>query len=138
MPWRPGPGLGFTTGRPWLPDGERTAADTAGVQRDDPGSHLAAVRRLFAARRTCCPPARPAAAPPCRTSAPASRATGAARSRCWSTSATAPRRRCRLPAPAVFDSDDPAVTPAAPRGGIVSLAPQQALVLRHGLRDIAS
>jgi alpha-glucosidase len=43
-----------------------------------------------------------------------------------------------LPAPAVFDSDDPSVTPVAPRTGVVSLAPQQALVLRHGRRDSAS
>ena len=52
MQWSPGPGAGFTTGRPWL----RVAADAdrrnVAVQRDDPDSVLAAYRRLLAFRRT--------------------------------------------------------------------------------------
>lgn len=51
MPWAPGPGLGFTTGEPWLPLGGRGAADTVAVQREDPDSWLHAYRRLLAARR---------------------------------------------------------------------------------------
>lgn len=36
MPWRPGPGLGFTTAaRVWLPEGGRRDADTVEVQRRD-------------------------------------------------------------------------------------------------------
>src|SRR3954452_19791017 len=52
MQWRPGPGAGFTTGRPWLrlaPD-----ADTRNVERHaaDPDSVLATYRRILAFRRT--------------------------------------------------------------------------------------
>ncbi|MGW0061509.1 hypothetical protein ACWDTT_16470 [Streptosporangium sandarakinum] len=50
MPWRPGQGLGFTTERPWLPEGGRTEADTVEGQAGDPASHLNAVIRLPAAR----------------------------------------------------------------------------------------
>jgi alpha-glucosidase len=56
MPWEPVPGLGFTTAeRAWLPFGDRPAADTAAVQRDDPASPLSAYRRLLAVRRTLLP-----------------------------------------------------------------------------------
>lgn len=52
MPWRPGPGLGFTTAeRAWLPFGGRTPADTVEVQREDAGSILHAHRRLLHVRR---------------------------------------------------------------------------------------
>jgi len=34
-----------------------------------------------------------------------------------------------LPAPAVFDTDDPAISPDRPAVGRVRLAPQQALLL---------
>jgi alpha-glucosidase len=34
-----------------------------------------------------------------------------------------------LPAPAIFDTDDPQVTPANPRSGRVRLRPQQAMLL---------
>ena len=52
MVWEPGPEFGFTTGEPWLPVGtNRSDADTAAVQADDPDSHLARVRRLLAVRR---------------------------------------------------------------------------------------
>jgi alpha-glucosidase len=51
MPWEPGPNAGFTIGRPWLrmaPD-----AQTRNVAREvaDPGSVLAAYRRIIALRR---------------------------------------------------------------------------------------
>jgi alpha-glucosidase len=47
MPWRPGPGLGFTAApQGWLPDGGRDDADTVAAQRTDPGSPLHAYRRL--------------------------------------------------------------------------------------------
>ncbi len=52
MQWRPGPGAGFSTGRPWL----RLAADAdrrnVAVQESDPDSVLAAYRRLLAFRRS--------------------------------------------------------------------------------------
>jgi len=51
MPWAPGPGLGFTTGSPWLPEGGRTDGDTVALQLEDPQSSLQAVRRLLATRR---------------------------------------------------------------------------------------
>jgi alpha-glucosidase len=49
--WAPGPGAGFTTGRPWLPihpDADRLAAS---VQAGDPASSLALYRALLALRR---------------------------------------------------------------------------------------
>jgi alpha-glucosidase len=52
MQWRPGPGAGFTTGRPWLrlaPDADRRNVQ---VQDADPDSVLAAYRRLLDFRRT--------------------------------------------------------------------------------------
>lgn len=52
MPWRPGPGVGFTTaGSAWLPDGGRGDADTVAPQRDDAGSTLHRYRALLSARR---------------------------------------------------------------------------------------
>ncbi len=52
MPWRPGPGGGFTAPgtRPWLPLGD-TSRDTVEDQRPDPESVLAFTRRLIALRR---------------------------------------------------------------------------------------
>jgi alpha-glucosidase len=51
MPWAPGPGAGFTPGRPWL----RLAADADAVsvaaQRDEPRSILTLHRKLLALRR---------------------------------------------------------------------------------------
>ncbi|QYN34391.1 hypothetical protein K1T35_39280 [Pseudonocardia sp. DSM 110487] len=40
-------------------------------------------------------------------------------------------RSSGTPAPALFDTDDPAVTPDRPPTGVVRLAPQQALLLAH-------
>jgi alpha-glucosidase len=51
MPWEPGTGGGFTTGRPWLPIGEWNAAHDVASQRGDPGSMLSLYRRLIALRR---------------------------------------------------------------------------------------
>jgi alpha-glucosidase len=52
MQWAPGPGAGFTTGRPWL----RLAADAdtrnVAIQAGDPDSIFAAYRRLLAFRTT--------------------------------------------------------------------------------------
>ena len=53
MPWRPGPGHGFTSAsRPWLPDPGRTDADTVAAQRSDPGSYLRRFRDLLHLRRS--------------------------------------------------------------------------------------
>ena len=52
MQWTPGPGAGFTAGRPWLrlaPDADRR---NVAVQSTDPDSVLAAYRRLLTFRRT--------------------------------------------------------------------------------------
>jgi alpha-glucosidase len=52
MQWRPGPGAGFTTGRPWLrlaPDADRRNVEK---QAADPESVLATYRRLLAFRET--------------------------------------------------------------------------------------
>ncbi len=51
FPWEPGPGLGFTTGKPWLPNGGRVLADTVADQRDRSDSFLARHRALLAHRR---------------------------------------------------------------------------------------
>ena len=52
MPWRSGPGLGFTTSqRPWLPLGERADGDTVQAQEADMRSPLHRYRRLVALRR---------------------------------------------------------------------------------------
>jgi alpha-glucosidase len=48
FPWEPGPGAGFTTGKPWL----RIGGDTPlNVQRNDPGSMVNLYRALLALRR---------------------------------------------------------------------------------------
>ena len=53
MPWRPGPGGGFTAAgvRPWLPLGD-TEASSVERQRSDPDSMLHLARDLIALRRT--------------------------------------------------------------------------------------
>ena len=52
MPWRPGPGAGFTDPgvEPWLPIGDRDRLSVA-EQRDDPNSTLLLTRALLALRR---------------------------------------------------------------------------------------
>ena len=53
IPWvGDAPGLGFTTGEPWLPFGEDAAALAVDRQERDPGSTLAAYRELLALRRS--------------------------------------------------------------------------------------
>jgi alpha-glucosidase len=143
MPWRPEPGLGFTTGRSWLPEGDRTPADTVAVQHTDPGSHLNAVHRLLHTRRrielhtphTCdaiVTDLVPAALATGRGGInDATPVTALRRGRVWAVAnltdtAAGP---IDLPAPAVYDTDDASVTPDRPRGGPVRLAPQQALLL---------
>jgi alpha-glucosidase len=52
IPWEEtGPGLGFTTGRPWLPQPAEWARQSVAAQRDDPGSSLALHRSALALRR---------------------------------------------------------------------------------------
>jgi alpha-glucosidase len=51
IPWDSGPGLGFTTGRPWLPQPEEWAGRSVAAQRDDPASSLALHRSALAVRR---------------------------------------------------------------------------------------
>ena len=51
MPWRPGPGGGFTTGRPWLRLGPDADARNVATQSRDPGSVLETYRRILGARR---------------------------------------------------------------------------------------
>ena len=52
IPWdSAAPGLGFTTGEPWLPFGEDAAALAVERQEADPASTLHSYRRLLTARR---------------------------------------------------------------------------------------
>jgi len=50
MPWSPGPGAGFTTGRPWLRLGPDAETRNVRTQAGDPGSILSLYRRLIALR----------------------------------------------------------------------------------------
>src|SRR4029079_19484725 len=52
MQWRPGPGAGFTTGRPWLRLAPDADARNVEVQSANPDSVLPAYKRLLAFRRT--------------------------------------------------------------------------------------
>jgi alpha-glucosidase len=131
MPWNQGKGWGFTDGRPWLSEGGRQPSDTAAVQHDDPGSHLNAVRRLLHIRRWI------AAHAPYDSDVvvldegvPALRR---GRIRVLANLDDTTTDPIELPAPAVFDTDDPRVSPRQPRTGVVRLAPQQALILVTGL-----
>jgi alpha-glucosidase len=51
MRWDGGPGAGFTSGRPWLPVGDRLDEINVAAQRDDAGSMLNLHRRLLELRR---------------------------------------------------------------------------------------
>jgi alpha-glucosidase len=56
VPWSSyGPGMGFTTGEPWLPFGADAAALAVDAQTADPSSTLSAYRRLLARRRALLP-----------------------------------------------------------------------------------
>ncbi len=50
MPWSPGPGAGFTTGRPWLRLGPDTETRNVRSEMADPSSVLSVYRRLIALR----------------------------------------------------------------------------------------
>ena len=52
MPWSPGIGSGFTTGRPWLPLGPDAEMRNVQVESADPTSVLSTYRRLIALRAT--------------------------------------------------------------------------------------
>lgn len=52
VPWEPGPGYGFTSGRPWLPFGaNRDDTTTVAAQRGVAGSRLERTRQLLQVRR---------------------------------------------------------------------------------------
>jgi alpha-glucosidase len=51
IPWEPGPGTGFTTGRPWLPEHPDADRLAVAVQEADPVSALELYRALIALRR---------------------------------------------------------------------------------------
>lgn len=51
MQWEPGPGAGFTTGRPWLPIPASAASHNVASESKDPESVLEFYRRLLALRR---------------------------------------------------------------------------------------
>jgi alpha-glucosidase len=51
LPWRPGPGAGFTTGRPWLPLPPDADTRNVAVQSADPESVLSFYRALIRIRR---------------------------------------------------------------------------------------
>ncbi|MGI5227077.1 HAD-IA family hydrolase [Actinoallomurus sp. CA-142502] len=129
MPWRPGPGLGFTTGRPWLPDGGRGEPDTVAVQADDPASHLNTLSRLLATRRRLAHLL--AATDDVSRIALDAPVVAYRRGGLWAVAnlRDTPVADVELPAAAVFDTDDPAVGLDRPRTGRVRLAPYQALVL---------
>jgi alpha-glucosidase len=50
MPWSPGPGAGFTTGRPWLRFGSDAGTRNVAVEAADPASVLSFYRRMIALR----------------------------------------------------------------------------------------
>jgi alpha-glucosidase len=129
MPWRPGPGLGFTTGRPWLPEGGRGDSDTVAAQSADPASHLTTFARLLTTRRRLAHLM--AATDEVGRAALGAPVTAYRRGALWTVAnlRDTPVDDVDLPAPAVFDTDDPAVGPDRPRTGPVRLAPQQALLL---------
>ncbi len=52
MPWAPGPGVGFTTGTPWLRLGSDAQARNVESESNEPGSVLETYRRILAARRS--------------------------------------------------------------------------------------
>jgi alpha-glucosidase len=51
MRWTSGPGVGFTTGTPWLPDGGDIPGCDVAAQADDPDSLLGLYRRLLRLRK---------------------------------------------------------------------------------------
>jgi alpha-glucosidase len=51
IPWAPGPGLGFTSGSPWLPMPAAWERSSVAAQEDDPASTLALYRAAVRLRR---------------------------------------------------------------------------------------
>jgi glycosidase len=51
MPWSADPGLGFTTGQPWIAFGADAARTSLAVERADPDSEYAFYKGLLALRR---------------------------------------------------------------------------------------
>lgn len=132
MPWSPRPGLGFTSGRPWLTEGARTPADTVEVQEADPASHLHAVRRLLRVRHWAERTVRyPEDDVQVTDPLPTGQVVMVRRGQVWAVAnlSDADAGPVDLPAPAVYDTDDPEITPSRPRRGAVRLAPQQAFLL---------
>lgn len=132
MPWTPGPGLGFTRGTSWIGDGRRSAEDTVTVQSANPGSHLNAVRRLLHTRRAILDRAPAVGEITPRVLTESGDVLALRRGPAWAVLNLADTASVELilPAPAVYDTDDPAVCPerpAQPRPR--RLAPQQAMLL---------
>jgi alpha-glucosidase len=50
IPWQPGPGAGFTSGKPWLPITGEAERLSVASQEGDPSSTLQLVRRILALR----------------------------------------------------------------------------------------
>lgn len=131
MPWLDQPGLGFTTGTSWLPGGDRTAEQTVAHQNRDPASHLSALRRLLTARAWAHHHGLLAGDSVSAEPAP----TGVRlwqRGQAWSAVnlTERPAEQMDLPATAIYDSQDPTITPEHPRPSqTVSLAAHQALLL---------
>jgi len=130
MPWTPRPGLGFTDGRPWLPEGGRTSGETVMAQLSDPGSHLNTIRRLVAARRWALHHA-PAGADTLVDEPLAADLSAYRRGELWAivNLHDVASKEVDLPAPAIFDTHDPSVSVVRPRTGRVQLEPRQALLL---------
>ncbi|GAB3659762.1 HAD-IA family hydrolase [Glycomyces tarimensis] len=124
MPWSHGPGLGFSTGEPWLPLGGRTERDTAVYQAADPVSPLNTTKRLLAARNAI-----PVALPGRLDEWKAERGLAWFRRgtvQVWANLGDGPIEM-RPEGTIVFDSDDPAAT-AENAAGPRTLAPGQAIV----------
>ncbi|MCC3761793.1 HAD-IA family hydrolase [Glycomyces sp. TRM65418] len=126
MPWDAGPGLGFTTGEPWLPLGGRTEADTVASQEEDPNSPLRTMRRLMRVRHAVLDDL-PKGLDDWQVD------DGVAAFRRGSVQVFANLGATAVdgvaPAgPVVFDSDDHRVTPETASSGPIRLAPGQAVV----------
>ncbi len=143
MPWVPGPNSGFTSGTPWLPEVGRDRTETAAQQQTEPGSHLNAIRRLLATRRrigvadpTTAGELTVVSLPSANGSRHSAAVTAFRRGGLWALAnlADVPSSEFFLPAPAVYDTDDPNVRPASPHTDRFRLAPQQALLLHEAVR----
>ncbi|MFC9970625.1 HAD-IA family hydrolase [Spirillospora sp. NPDC127200] len=117
-------------GTMWLHQGEELGLDDEHAPRDRSADPVgAALRRLLMTRRRLA--GRPAVTDAAAGVDLGGGVTAYRRGGLWAVAnlRDAPVPAVDLPASAVFDSDDPAITPERPRTGRVRLAPQQALVL---------